>query len=68
MQTPMPKLKARLHISNPATPNTVASATFIIDASTPVEAMTIFSAAAHNIPYTGPVTNERVEDATNPNA
>ncbi len=54
----MPKLKARITITDLEGGNAPMSTSIIIDGASPLAAMARFSAAADTMPYKGPVTNE----------
>lgn len=64
----MPKIKVRIHIACVNIDDEVTSATFIVEAPSPISAMAKFSGAANTMPYTGPITDEPAGYANAENA
>lgn len=58
----MPKIRVRVSAATTLTAHDTISATFIVEAPSPLSAMAKFSAAANTMPYTGPVTDEPAGD------
>lgn len=59
----MPKIRVRVSAATTLTAHDTISATFIVEAPSPLSAMAKFSATANTMPYTGPVTNDPARDS-----